>query len=35
MGTELDTLIVGNCVLQKEEQDLAFRQDYTAQFELD
>lgn len=35
MGNELDLLVVGNCVLRKDEQDPALRIDYTDQFELD
>ncbi len=35
MGTELDMLVVGNCVLYKEEQDQALAQDYKDAFELD
>ena len=35
MGTELDFLAVGNCVLRKSEQDPALKVDYTGSFELD
>ncbi|MHC2620349.1 carbamoyltransferase [Bradyrhizobium huanghuaihaiense] len=35
MGSELDLLVVGNCVLKKSEQDTALRQDYSSAFELD
>ena len=35
MGNELDLLVVGNCVLQKSEQNPALKQDYSAAFELD
>ena len=35
MGNELDVLVVGNCVLQKTEQDPALKQDYSEAFELD
>ena len=35
MGSELDLLAVGNCVLKKSEQDTALRQDYSSAFELD
>jgi carbamoyltransferase len=35
MGTEIDQLVVGNCVLQKHDQDAALTQDYKARFELD
>jgi carbamoyltransferase len=35
MGNELDLLVVGNCVLKKEEQDMALKVDYSAAFEAD
>ena len=35
MGTEMDILAIGNCVLQKEAQDPSLKQDYKDQFELD
>ena len=35
MGNELDLLVVGNCVLQKSEQNPALKQDYSSAFELD
>ncbi|MEW6774929.1 MAG: carbamoyltransferase [Bdellovibrionota bacterium] len=35
MGTEMDVLAVGNCLLHKEEQNPALRQDYKSKFELD
>jgi len=35
MGNELDVLVVGNCVLNKSEQDSALKQDYRSAFELD
>ena len=35
MGTEIETLVVGNCYLRKEDQDPALTLDYKAQFELD
>ena len=35
MGSEIDTLIIGNCVLQKEQQNSALRLDYKHAFELD
>ncbi len=35
MGTEMDMLVVGNCVLKKEEQDPALAADYKDAFELD
>ena len=35
MGTELDVLVVGNCILRKEDQDPALKLDYSDNFELD
>ena len=35
MGTELDMLVVGNCVLEKADQDAAKQLDYKDAFELD
>jgi carbamoyltransferase len=35
MGTEMDALVVGNCVLYKEQQDQALKLDYKSAFELD
>ena len=35
MGTELDVLVVGNCYLEKTNQDLNLKSDYTNNFELD
>ena len=35
MGTELDLLAVGGCLLIKEEQDPALKQSYLDDFELD
>jgi carbamoyltransferase len=35
MGTELDLLVVGNCVLKKADQDPALKLDYKEAFELD
>ncbi len=35
MGTELDYLIIGNCVLEKMKQDSKFKKDYSSEFELD
>ncbi len=35
MGTEMDVLVIGNCVMYKEEQDPALALDYKDQFELD
>jgi carbamoyltransferase len=35
MGTELDLLVVENCVLRKEDQNPALKRNYEASFELD
>ncbi len=35
MGNELDLLVVGNCVLQKQAQDPALKVDYSLAFEAD
>jgi len=35
MGTELDYLVIGNCILDKREQNPKLKKDYTKQFELD
>jgi carbamoyltransferase len=35
MGNELDVLVVGNCMLQKSEQDPALKLDYSQAFEAD
>ena len=35
MGTELDYLVIGNCILDKKKQNLKLRKDYTREFELD
>jgi carbamoyltransferase len=35
MGSDIETLIVGNCVLQKEQQNPALKLDYKHAFELD
>ena len=35
MGTELDYLVIGNCILDKLKQNLNLKKDYTKQFELD
>jgi carbamoyltransferase len=35
MGNELDLLVVGNCVLKKQEQNPALKRDYSSAFELD
>ena len=35
MGCEIEVLVVGNCVLNKSEQDPSLKQDYKDKFELD
>ena len=35
MGTELDFLVIGNCILDKTKQDLNLKKDYSKEFELD
>ena len=35
MGTELDYLVIGNCILDKKKQDHNLKKDYTKEFELD
>tara|TARA_Y100001970_G_scaffold292369_1_gene433422 strand:+ start:886 stop:2724 length:1839 start_codon:yes stop_codon:yes gene_type:complete len=35
MGTELDKLVIGNCYLDKKNQDKSLKKDYSSQFELD
>ena len=35
MGTELDYLVIGNCILDKKKQKQKFKKDYTKEFELD
>ncbi|MBV8520722.1 MAG: carbamoyltransferase [Acetobacteraceae bacterium] len=35
MGSEIDRLAIGNCMLSKEDQDPALRRDYRSAFELD
>ena len=35
MGTDIEVLAVGNCVLRKEDQDPELRKDYKSAFELD
>ena len=35
MGTELDFLVIGNCILDKNDQDKSLKRDYTKEFELD
>jgi carbamoyltransferase len=35
MGTEIEVLAVGNCLLKKEDQDMALKKSYESAFELD
>ena len=35
MGTELDYLVIGDCILEKSKQDKRLKKDYTSKFELD
>jgi carbamoyltransferase len=35
MGTDIELLVVGNCILRKEDQDHALRKDYSNAYELD
>ena len=35
MGTELDFLVIGNCILDKNKQNPDLKKDYTKEFELD
>ena len=35
MGTELDYLVIGNCILDKSKQDQSLKKDYIKKFELD
>ena len=35
MGTEMETLVIGNCVLHKSAQDASLAKDYKDRFELD
>jgi len=35
MGTEMDTLVIGDCYLRKEDQDASLKHDYKEKFELD
>ena len=35
MGTELDILVVGNCVLKKDKQDISLIEKYETRYELD
>lgn len=35
MGTDLDKLVIGNCYLDKDNQNPSLKKDYTKEFELD
>ena len=35
MGTDLDYLIIGNCILDKNQQNPKLKKDYTKKFKLD
>jgi carbamoyltransferase len=35
MGTDVEVLVVGNCLLRKEDQDPGLKLDYKDAFELD
>ena len=35
MGTELDFLVIGNCILDKKKQDPKLKKDYKSEFQLD
>ena len=35
MGTDLDYLVIGNCILDKNKQNLKLKRDYKNKFELD
>ena len=35
MGTDLDYLVIGNCILDKSKQDTKLKKDYSNEFELD
>jgi carbamoyltransferase len=35
MGSDIELLAIGNCLLRKEDQNPALKQDYKAAFELD
>jgi carbamoyltransferase len=35
MGTEIELLVVGNCVMRKEKQDPSLKRNYETAFELD
>ena len=35
MGTDLDYLVIGDCILDKKKQNPSLKKDYTKEFELD
>ncbi len=35
MGTDMDVLVIGNCILKKEDQDSSLSKDYKSNFKLD
>ena len=35
MGTELDVLVIGNCYLEKNKQNLSLKKNYSSKFKLD
>jgi carbamoyltransferase len=35
MGTEVETLAIGNCFLRKQDQDTTLAKDYKTAFEMD
>ena len=35
MGTELDYLVIGNCILEKSQQDPNLKKNYSEEFDLD
>jgi carbamoyltransferase len=35
MGSDLDLLVAGNCILYKTQQDRTLKRDYSSAFELD
>jgi len=35
MGTEIELLVVGNCLLRKEEQNQSLVEDYKEKYDLD
>jgi carbamoyltransferase len=35
MGTDLDLLVIGNCLLRKEDQNPSLNKDYKNNFKLD